>query len=74
MKRLSLCLVAAVLLIGLFAAEGMAKDAYKIGVMTGTVSQSEDEYRAAEMLRSKYGEMISTLPILTISCRNRKQL
>ncbi len=58
MKRLSLCLVAAVLLIGLFAAEGMAKDVYKIGVMTGTVSQSEDEYRAAEMLRSKYGDMI----------------
>ena len=50
--------MAAVLLIGLFGTQGLAKETYKIGVMTGTVSQSEDEYRAAEMLRSKYGDMI----------------
>jgi ABC-type sugar transport system substrate-binding protein len=31
---------------------------YKIGVMTGTVSQNEEEYRAAEAIKAKYGDMI----------------
>ena len=29
---------------------------FKIGIMTGTVSQGEDEYRGAEALMAKYGE------------------
>ncbi|HEU4724828.1 MAG TPA: DUF3798 domain-containing protein [Candidatus Eisenbacteria bacterium] len=29
---------------------------FKIGVMTGTVSQSEDEFRAAQMLIARFGE------------------
>lgn len=39
------------------AAEGEAKP-YKIGVVTGTVSQGEEEFRAAENLIAKYGDMI----------------
>jgi hypothetical protein len=37
---------------------------YKIGIMTGTVSQGEEEYRAAEKMKAKYGDMIilSTYP------------
>lgn len=31
---------------------------FKIGVMTGTVSQGEEEYRAAEKVKAKYGDMI----------------
>lgn len=34
-----------------------AKD-YKIGIITGTVSQGEEEYRAAENMKKKYGDMI----------------
>ena len=36
-------------------AEPTEKLAYKIGIMTGTVSQGEEEYRAAENLVAKYG-------------------
>lgn len=37
---------------------------YKIGVMTGTVSQGEEEFRAGENMKEKYGDMIvlSTYP------------
>lgn len=31
---------------------------YKIGIITGTVSQGEEEYRAAENMKAKYGDMI----------------
>ena len=31
---------------------------YKIGIITGTVSQGEEEYRAAENMKKKYGDMI----------------
>ena len=31
---------------------------YKIGLMTPTVSQGEEEYRAAEKIKKEYGEMI----------------
>ena len=34
--------------------------AYKIGIMTGTVSQNEEEYRSAEKMKEKYGDMIIT--------------
>lgn len=33
---------------------------YKIGIMTGTVSQGEEEFRMAEQLKAKYGDMIIT--------------
>jgi predicted small lipoprotein YifL len=38
-------------------AEAPAEDeAWKIGIMTGTVSQNEEEYRAAQNVVAKYGE------------------
>lgn len=40
------------------AGSGEATEDFKIGIMTATVSQSEEEYRAAENLKEKYGEMI----------------
>jgi len=55
-KRLVSVLLIAVML---FAVSGMALAAdYKIGVVTGTVSQGEDEYRGAENVSRKYGDMI----------------
>lgn len=44
--------------------EAVAEVDYKIGVMTGTVSQGEEEFRAAENMKEKYGDMIvlSTYP------------
>jgi len=32
--------------------------AFKIGVMTGTVSQGEDEFRAGQMIAAKYGDKV----------------
>lgn len=37
--------------------DGKDKD-YKIGIITGTVSQGEEEYRAAEDMKKQYGDMI----------------
>lgn len=31
---------------------------FKIGILTGTVSQGEDEYRAAEQIKAEYGDRI----------------
>jgi len=31
---------------------------FKVGIMTGTVSQGEDEYRAGEALARRYGDMV----------------
>lgn len=36
------------------------KPKYKIGIITGTVSQGEEEYRAAEKMKAKYPDMIIT--------------
>ncbi len=33
---------------------------YKIGIITGTVSQGEEEYQMATQLKEKYGDMIVT--------------
>ncbi|HHV06967.1 MAG TPA: DUF3798 domain-containing protein [Firmicutes bacterium] len=35
------------------------EEEFKIGLVTGTVSQGEDEYRAAEKMVAKYGDMIT---------------
>ncbi len=34
------------------------EESFKIGILTGTVSQNEEEYRAAENVKAKYGDMI----------------
>lgn len=71
-KRILALLMLAVMILGLAAcgpkqepaptAPGAETPAevpgYKIGIMTGTVSQGEEEYRAAEKMKAKYGDMI----------------
>lgn len=37
------------------------KPSFKIGIMTGTVAQGEEEYRAAEAMKKKYGNRIETV-------------
>ncbi len=47
------------------AADTAEAPSFKIGIMTGTVSQNEEEYRAAENVQKKYGEdrvLIMTYP------------
>ena len=58
MKRFVICLLVLTFLIGAIGVVGTAAPAYKIGLVTGTVSQGEDEYRAAEKMKGKYGDMI----------------
>ncbi len=41
-------------------AEGAAAADYKIAIITGTVSQGEEEFRAAEKLKAAYPDMIVT--------------
>ena len=69
MKRLATLLLALVMVFSLVAcggsnepaAEGEAAAAdYKIGIITGTVSQGEEEYQAAQNLKAKYGDMVVT--------------
>jgi hypothetical protein len=40
------------------ATEPAKAESFKIGIMTGTVSQNEEEFRAAEAVKAKYGDMI----------------
>ena len=42
------------------AAETTDTPNFKIGILTGTVSQGEEEFRAAEKMKAKYGDMIVT--------------
>lgn len=51
-------LVLLVLLLGLGGCAEKTPEEFKIGVVTGTVSQGEDEYRAAERVKAKYGDRI----------------
>lgn len=64
MKKTVSLLLALVLIMGSFAACGGGEeadaDAYKIGIITGTVSQGEEEYQAAQNAKAKYGDMIVT--------------
>ncbi len=58
-KLLSLILVA--MLILSLAAPAMAEaPKYKIAILTGTTSQGEEEYRAAENLKAQYPDMVIT--------------
>jgi hypothetical protein len=63
-KLISLLLVAvmAFALFGCRAADntGGEEGSYKIGIITGTVSQGEEEYQAAQNMVKKYGDKIVT--------------
>ncbi len=63
LKRLTLALLATLA----FAAAGCSSgkpaatasaDGFKIGIMTGTVSQNEEEFRAGEQVTAKYGDRV----------------
>lgn len=56
MKKALLIALALAMVMTVSAAPGKPK--FKIGIMTATVSQAEEEYRAAESVREKYGDMI----------------
>ena len=65
MKRLVTLLLALVMVFSLVACGGSnsaadSKADYKIGIITGTVSQGEEEYQAAQNLKAKYGDMVVT--------------
>jgi hypothetical protein len=56
------CLVALLLAALASAAAGCGKGGgsknFKVGIVTGTVAQGEDEYRAAEKMKARYGDRI----------------
>jgi hypothetical protein len=58
MKKLLVVLLALTLVIGL-AVPAMAAG-YKIAIVTGTTSQGEEEYRAAEKLKAQYPDIVLT--------------
>ena len=72
MKKLLAALMSAVMILGLVGCGGSNTSseqpaegggdapAYKIGILTGTVSQGEEEFRAAEKMKAQYGDMIVT--------------
>ena len=64
MKRLIALLLALVMVFALAACGGSSSESdssnYKIGIITGTVSQGEEEYQAAQNLKAKYGDKVVT--------------
>lgn len=63
MKKLLCALLAAAMILSMMvvaSAETASLD-YHIGIVTGTVSQSEDDRRGAEAFQAKYGEDVVTL-------------
>ena len=64
MKRLVTLLLALVMTLSLVACGGSSEEAassdYTIGIITGTVSQGEEEYQAAQNLKAKYGDKVVT--------------
>ena len=70
MKKLISMLLVLVMALGLVACSSSTstddkkddetKVDYKIGIITGTVSQGEEEYQQAQKLKEKYGDMVVT--------------
>lgn len=69
MKKLISMLLVLVMALGLVACsststdesgDNTAKADYKIGIITGTVSQGEEEYQAAQNLKEKYPDIVVT--------------
>lgn len=61
-KRFTALFIALVVMVSMFSGcssnNSESSTGFKIGIMTGTVAQGEEEYRAAQMLKEKYGDMI----------------
>ncbi|MBO7251482.1 MAG: DUF3798 domain-containing protein [Oscillospiraceae bacterium] len=64
MKRLVTLLLALVMVFSLVACGAAEEEAasgnFKIGIITGTVSQGEEEYQAAQNLKAKYPDIVVT--------------
>ena len=62
MKRFISLLLALAMVFALCAcgAGGSSSNGYKIGIITGTVSQGEEEYQAAQNLKAKYPDIVVT--------------
>lgn len=58
MKKLLVLVMVVSLVLGMASLVSAAAKEFKIGVITGTVSQNEDEYRGAEAMVAKYGSRI----------------
>ncbi len=58
MLKRSILVIAALILVLSVASVSSGAPAFKIGVVTGTVSQGEDDYRGAEFVVAKYPGMI----------------
>ncbi|HEY8363140.1 MAG TPA: DUF3798 domain-containing protein [Tissierellaceae bacterium] len=65
MKKLIALILVGILVLSLSACSNQSttstsseKPKYKIGIVTGTVSQGEEEFRAGERMVQKYGDMI----------------
>lgn len=58
MKKMVSILLALVLVLGLTASALAAE--YKIAILTGTTTQGEEEFRAAEKLKAEYPEIVIT--------------
>lgn len=69
LKKLLIILLALILVIGSMGCSketSVGDDNWKIGIVTGTVAQNEEEYRAAENVLAKYGEehiILQTYPV-----------
>ncbi len=60
MRKLIVLFLALTLMLGTLLPAMAEAPKYKIAIMTGTVTQGEEEFRAAEMLKAKYPEMVVT--------------
>ena len=60
MKKLVSMLLAVVMLVGVFAVAAAAEESspYKIAILTGTTSQGDEEYYAAEALKEAYPDIV----------------
>ena len=60
MKKLVSMLLALVMLVGVFAVAAAAEESspYKIAILTGTTSQGDEEYYAAEALKEAYPDIV----------------
>lgn len=58
-RKILVIAVMLALVLNLTACSKKSEDTYKIGIMTGTAVQNEEELRAAENMQAKYGDMIT---------------
>ncbi len=68
-RKTLLALLVLIMIFGVVGCQGdsdpAASDDWKIGIMTGTVTQNEEEFRMAEQMQARYGAdriLISTYP------------